>query len=245
MRRSEKTSHLVSLSSSQKYSDLSYQVHQRRSKAIVRLQPLVLKQCSNIAHLVRIIALLDDGADKSGKLWLLPSARVAQFRVHKVEALERMVVLNSAIHVHATVFASLCRSRRYQYDSSMTGGNDRRGPYMALNSGLLIDNLKFVFVGGDLQFVDLYSSVQHPDWKAQAQTSNLTGTTPTTLNTAPFGFQHFEQPQAWLWATFVSSVTSTGLLEHLHCSLPPLLFGSPGLMPLSINGCNEVMMYLA
>jgi len=33
-------------------------------------------------------------------------------------------------------------------------------------------------------------------------------------NTAPLGFQHLVQPQAWLWATFASSFTVTGWEEH-------------------------------
>src|SRR5437773_11737353 len=47
------------------------------------------------------------------------------------------------------------------------------------------------------------------------------GTTATCENNAPLGFQHFVQPQTWLWALCVLIVTATLLSEHLHCSVPP------------------------
>jgi hypothetical protein len=40
------------------------------------------------------------------------------------------------------------------------------------------------------------------------------GTTPTTENSAPAGFQHLLQPQAWLNSTCAPILTSTGLLAH-------------------------------
>src|SRR5688572_31126700 len=61
-------------------------------------------------------------------------------------------------------------------------------------------------------------------------------TTATTENVAPVGFQHLLQPQAWLKATSLASVTSTGSLAHLQCSLPPLKPATPGLTPLSTDG---------
>ena len=41
------------------------------------------------------------------------------------------------------------------------------------------------------------------------------GTTATTENTAPSGFQHLVQPQAWLWATSPLMPTLTGLVLAL------------------------------
>lgn len=35
------------------------------------------------------------------------------------------------------------------------------------------------------------------------------GTTPTMEKREPEGFQHLEQPQAWLWATLLLRVTLT------------------------------------
>src|SRR5918995_6278437 len=61
-------------------------------------------------------------------------------------------------------------------------------------------------------------------------------TTATTANVAPVGFQHLLQPQAWLKATSLASVTSTGSLAHLQWSLPPLKPLVPGLTPLSTDG---------
>src|SRR5512142_901136 len=58
--------------------------------------------------------------------------------------------------------------------------------------------------------------------------------TATTENVAPFGFQHFVQPQAWLCATFEPRDTSTA--PHLHTNVPPAKLGLPFLMPLSIDG---------
>ena len=77
-----------------------------------------------------------------------------------------------------------------------------------------------------------------------AETLSLSdGTTPTTLKSALSGFQHLEQPQAWLWATFESRVTSTLLLEHLHWSCPPALSWWPFEMPLSTKGWMDAMLW--
>ena len=61
-------------------------------------------------------------------------------------------------------------------------------------------------------------------------------TTATTENAAPSGFQHLLQPQAWLNATSLASVTVTGLLAHWQVSVPPLKPFVPGLTPLSTDG---------
>src|SRR5579871_4026957 len=60
--------------------------------------------------------------------------------------------------------------------------------------------------------------------------------TPTMENSAPCGFQHLLQPQAWLKATLESILTVTGLLAHLQVSVPPAKFGEPFLTPLSTIG---------
>src|SRR5512147_66380 len=57
------------------------------------------------------------------------------------------------------------------------------------------------------------------------------GTTATSENSAPAGFQHLLQPHAWLNATLAPSVTVTGALAHLHVSVPPLKSLFPALTP--------------
>lgn len=47
------------------------------------------------------------------------------------------------------------------------------------------------------------------------------GTTPTMLKIAPEGFQHLEQPQAWLCATFEEREMVTGELLQWQERLPP------------------------
>ena len=65
---------------------------------------------------------------------------------------------------------------------------------MTLNGSLLVHDLQLVLIGGDLQFVDLVADDQ---WTSKmCRYFGLTGTTPTTLKSAPSGFQHFEHPQA-------------------------------------------------
>src|SRR5580700_5931370 len=62
------------------------------------------------------------------------------------------------------------------------------------------------------------------------------GTTATTENTAPSGFQHLVQPQAWLWATSPLMPTLTGLSLHLQTSVPPGKLSEPFFTPVSIDG---------
>src|ERR1700689_5203477 len=62
------------------------------------------------------------------------------------------------------------------------------------------------------------------------------GTTATTEKTAPSGFQHLVQPQAWLCAHWLATSTVTGLLLHLQVSVPPAKLALPGLTPSSTNG---------
>ena len=62
------------------------------------------------------------------------------------------------------------------------------------------------------------------------------GTTATTENSAPSGFQHFVQPQAWSWATWPLMLTVTGLDAHLHFNVPPAKLGDSGFSPWSTAG---------
>src|SRR5690348_14373258 len=79
-----------------------------------------------------------------------------------------------------------------------------------------------------------------PSLPALAVTLTLSrGTTPTTENAAPSGFQHRVQPQAWLCATLASIFTSTLSLAQRHCRVPPVKPGAPLLTPLSTDGCIE------
>src|SRR4051812_41812606 len=68
------------------------------------------------------------------------------------------------------------------------------------------------------------------------------GTTATTENTAPAGFQHLVQPQAWLWATLPFMETVTGSVAQWQVSVPPLNFLLPALTPLSIDGWSLIAM---
>jgi hypothetical protein len=62
------------------------------------------------------------------------------------------------------------------------------------------------------------------------------GKTATTENNAPLGFQHLVQPQAWLYAVWALSVTSTVSLVQWHTRVPPSNPLAAGLMPLSTDG---------
>src|SRR5581483_2098348 len=62
------------------------------------------------------------------------------------------------------------------------------------------------------------------------------GTTATTENVAPAGFQHWVQPQAWLCATSPLMPTVTGLSLHLQTSVPPVKLPEPFFTPLSTEG---------
>src|SRR5215813_13193980 len=78
---------------------------------------------------------------------------------------------------------------------------------------------------------------------AFAVTESLSrGTTATSENIAPSGFQHLLQPHAWLNATFAPSDTVTGLLEHLHVSVPPLKSLVPAFTPLLTDGWMFIAM---
>src|SRR5678815_793673 len=68
------------------------------------------------------------------------------------------------------------------------------------------------------------------------------GTTATTENTAPAGFQHLVHPQAWLCATLPLMETVTGSVAQWQVSVPPLNFLLPALTPLSIDGCSLIAM---
>src|SRR5262245_18465600 len=74
-------------------------------------------------------------------------------------------------------------------------------------------------------------------FSAPLLTDNLSrGTTATWENCAPAGFQHLVQPQTWLCADWVPTVTSTGLLVQWHTSVPPAKLDAPGLTPSSTAG---------
>src|SRR5688500_17713244 len=62
------------------------------------------------------------------------------------------------------------------------------------------------------------------------------GATATWENNAPGGFQHFVQPQTWLCAVWLVTVTVTAWSLHRQVSVPPEKFELPGLTPLSTAG---------
>jgi hypothetical protein len=64
------------------------------------------------------------------------------------------------------------------------------------------------------------------------------GTTPTILKIAEEGFQHLEQPQAWLWEMFEVRETVTGEVLQWQWRLPPEKEEEPGVMPALMEGCR-------
>jgi hypothetical protein len=67
------------------------------------------------------------------------------------------------------------------------------------------------------------------------------GATATTANSAPLGFQHLVQPQAWLCADWDLTVTSTGFWLHLQTSVPPAKSLAAAFEPLSTAGWIETV----
>src|SRR5688572_810160 len=68
-------------------------------------------------------------------------------------------------------------------------------------------------------------------------------TAATTENSAPAGFQHLVQPQAWLKLDCPLIETTTLRSAHLHCSVPPAKLGAAaGPTPLSTDGWIETAM---
>jgi len=95
--------------------------------------------------------LLDDGRDKSSKLWFLPSLLVRQFDMDEVEPLECMILLNATIQVDATMCAS-----------------------MALDDGVWIDDFQLVSVGYDLDILNRNNAdkgEESPCWLPALRTS--------------------------------------------------------------------------
>src|ERR1700759_2759162 len=62
------------------------------------------------------------------------------------------------------------------------------------------------------------------------------GTTATTENLAPSGFQHLVQPQAWLCATWLEIFTFTAPSAQLQTRVPPVKLEEPCFTPLSTDG---------
>jgi len=65
------------------------------------------------------------------------------------------------------------------------------------------------------------------------------------LKIAPDGFQHLEQPQAWLCAMFEASEMVTGEVLQWQWSLPPENEEDPLVIPLLMEGCrlNDMVGY--
>src|SRR5579862_5699561 len=66
--------------------------------------------------------------------------------------------------------------------------------------------------------------------------------TATCEKVAPVGFQHFVQPQTWLYAVSPFKLTVTGEVAHLQVSVPPAKLATPGFTPPSTAGCIEIAM---
>jgi hypothetical protein len=58
------------------------------------------------------------------------------------------------------------------------------------------------------------------------------------LKIAEEGFQHLEQPQAWLWEMFEVRETVTGEVLQWQWRVPPENEEEPGVMPALMRGCK-------
>src|SRR5258708_11390118 len=83
-------------------------------------------------------------------------------------------------------------------------------------------------------------SMTFRNWAPEVILRLSRGTTATTENIAPFGFQHLVQPQAWLCATLPVICTVTGAWAHWQLRVPPLKFALPLRTPLSTDGWMEM-----
>jgi hypothetical protein len=109
-------------------------VHQIRAQTIITLQPLLLELTSNIAHLLRIKALLNNAAHKRRKLRLLPPVlRITKLAVHEIQPLERMIDLDAAKHVHAAVLARVALDHGRRVDDSELVGVGRDAELLSGN----------------------------------------------------------------------------------------------------------------
>src|SRR5947207_5225865 len=85
--------------------------------------------------------------------------------------------------------------------------------------------------------LDRRRRIDHMELVTVLQTVTFSrGTTATTEKVAPSGFQHFVQPQAWLWATSPLMPTLTGLSSHWQTRVPPMKLPVPWFTPLSSDG---------
>ena len=108
-----------------------HKIHQRRRQHIIRIQPQLLKPSPNTVHLLGIKATLNNRRHERRKLRLLPTPLIRQLHVHKVQPLERVIVLlDAAEHVRAAGAAGV-----------------------ALNCGVCVDDVELVAVGGHLHGV--------------------------------------------------------------------------------------------
>ena len=103
-----------------------------------------------------------------------------------------------------------------RYADRLTAEEVRLAEVLMQRIGRFIRDRQLGCMGCDLQFV--------------------TGTTATIENSAPFGFQHFVQPQTWLKAQFPSMLTTTASVLQLQCSEPPLKPSTPRETPSSTDG---------
>lgn len=85
----------------------SDEIHKGRRQCIVCLQPHRLELAADLAHTVRVEALLDDRGNEGSKLRLLPALLVGQLDVNEVETLKWMVDLDATEQVHSTLLASV------------------------------------------------------------------------------------------------------------------------------------------
>ncbi|KAG7149895.1 hypothetical protein HYQ46_001185 [Verticillium longisporum] len=106
-------------------------IHERRVQSIIGLEAKRLELSPHVVNVSRVEALLDDRSHKTGKLGLLPALLIGQLGMDKVEALEGVVLLDTAIQMNAAAGASV-----------------------AQDSGARVDNGQLVAVGRHLELVN-------------------------------------------------------------------------------------------
>lgn len=101
-------------------------IHELWAERVVSLQPVLPQPISHFPHVLGVKALLEYATHKGSELRLLPVTLVAKLDMNKVQAFERMVLLDSAEHMRAAGVTSV-----------------------ALDHGIAIHDIELVSVGGN------------------------------------------------------------------------------------------------
>lgn len=192
-------------------------IHQSRAQHVVCLQSLFPELLSDTVHLCRVKSLLNDTAHECCELRFLPSTLVAQLGVHKV--------WTELVWAHQTGTGA---PAVWCLPSPLKGWSVTMRPNRCTPHSLHA-----------FRWIAALESTMYNFCPFAVTESLSVGMTPTTEKSAFLGFQHFEQPQAWLCSTLLPRLTSTFLDEQWQNSFPPVKFVSPFLIPLSMEGCRE------